>query len=189
MCYGDFLRPKSCLQIQCTAYDQAPISNYERRIWLFEGLQTSWQFYQENYSMCIVTSRSRNLDVTFGYTVQKNRQRGAQKSAEIRCQWSPTETQQTSSYCGVCGLPYKLYTDDVQNWIACDGCELRFHFKCVGVITVPEVFIAHSVSLKVNFGRVWGGFSTQTVRTGCSAFDVDNHVTRILSESIVLLVN
>ena len=47
-----------------------------------------------------------------------------------------------------------MYTDDVQNWIGCDGCELRFHFKCVGVITVPEVFIAHSVSLKVNFGRV-----------------------------------
>ena len=55
-----------------------------------------------------------------------------------------------SSYCGVYGLPYELYTDEVQNWIACDGCEVTFHFKCVGVITVPEVFF-HSVSLKVNF--------------------------------------
>ena len=158
-------------------------------VWRVANLMTVWS--RKLQHVYFVTSRrSRNLDVTFGYSSDGNSFVGTQEAAETRCQWSQTETQQTSSYCGVCGLPYKLYVYWwCSNWIGCDGCELRFHFKCVGVITVPEVFIAHSVSLKVNFGRVWGGFSTQTVRTGCSAFDVDNHVTWILSESIVLLVN
>ena len=42
--------------------------------------------------------------------------------------------------CGVCGGPFEEVTDDVEDWIACDGCETWFHWICAGITEEPESF-------------------------------------------------
>ena len=82
-------------------------------------------------------------------TVSENRKRGARKAAETRRQKQRTsatcdsqqqrtsatrDSQQQSVYfCGTCHGQYKDFTDVQEKWIACESCEVWFHFVCVGL--------------------------------------------------------
>ena len=72
--------------------------------------------------------------------VHKNRQWGAAKAAETRkakrasakdtVQLQPSDNQESEKeivYCGACNGPYEEETEDVEDWICCDGCETWFH--------------------------------------------------------------
>ena len=95
--------------------------------------------------------------------VHKNRQRGAAKAAETRrakraakgvaesttAQLQPSNTRNTTSengkelvYC-VCG-PYEEETEDVEDWICCDDCEMWFHWVCAGITEEPESFLCNN---------------------------------------------
>lgn len=41
----------------------------------------------------------------------------------------------------MCGGPYEEVTDDVEDWIGCDGCEQWLHWVCAGITEVPESFL------------------------------------------------
>lgn len=33
------------------------------------------------------------------------------------------------------------FTDQIEKWIGCEHCDSWFHFVCVGLVSVPEIFI------------------------------------------------
>ena len=54
---------------------------------------------------------------------------------------STSESGEENVYCGVCGGPYEKVTDDVEDWIGCDGCEQWLHWVCAGITEEPESFL------------------------------------------------
>ena len=97
--------------------------------------------------------------------VHKNRQRGAAKAAETRrakraakgmaestiAQLQTFDASNTTNengkevvFCGVCNGPYEEETEDVEDWICCDGCETWFHWTCVGLTEEPESFLCNN---------------------------------------------
>lgn len=86
--------------------------------------------------------------------------RGAAKAAETRrakraakehAESTPTQLQRQPVkvvrkiffffFCSVCGGRYEEVTDDVEDWIGCDGCETWLHWVCAGIIEEPESFL------------------------------------------------
>lgn len=72
-------------------------------------------------------------------TITENRKRGASKAAETR------RRKKESYPCGVCQALYGE-ADEVQLWIACDGCNTWFHAECVNVSknNEPDEFFCES---------------------------------------------
>ena len=72
-----------------------------------------------------------------GYTINENRKRGASKAAETR-------KRKRSYPCGVCKALYGK-TDEIEFWIACDGCNTWFHGECVNIKkkNEPEHFLKY----------------------------------------------
>ena len=92
--------------------------------------------------------------------VHKNGQRGAAKAAETRkakraaakdnskktVQLQPSDNQESENeivYCGACNGPYEEETEDVEDWICCDGCETWFHWVCIGITQEPQLFLCN----------------------------------------------
>ena len=83
-------------------------------------------------------------------TIGENRRRGGIKAAEMRRRKKnknttvPTETSRESDYqCGVCHTPYQEFTDTQEQWIDCEACDSWFHFTCLGITAIPDVFLCH----------------------------------------------
>lgn len=75
-------------------------------------------------------------------TVATKRKRGAQKAAVTRRAKRAHSRRNVSTYfCSKCGEAYEDETDEVQKWIACDLCDLWYHWDCVGVTTEPDTYI------------------------------------------------
>ena len=60
----------------------------------------------------------------------------------------PQETTEDCSdaLCGVCQKPYVVETEEIEDWIECENCEVWFHFVCVGVKEEPEHFLCRGCS-------------------------------------------
>ena len=138
VCYGHFLDPKAAYRSNIPPMIKPPSQVMKEEFDHRKGCKPDDSFIKEVAARVLLPPEVE-MWMEHLAAVQKNRKRGVEKAAET-CQQSQTETQQTSSFCHVCGLPYELYTDEVENWIACDECEEWFHFECVGIVTVPEVF-------------------------------------------------
>ena len=41
-------------------------------------------------------------------------------------------------FCGSCGGPYVEMTDEVEMWVACDMCDVRYHSKCEDLLIPPS---------------------------------------------------
>ena len=70
-------------------------------------------------------------------TVAANRKRGAEKGALTRHQKAAKERGRVESSelyaCGVCNGTYQEETEEIENWIGCDKCEMWFHWACVNI--------------------------------------------------------
>ena len=65
-----------------------------------------------------------------------NRKRGAAKAAATHC-----ARKQQHCHCGVCGQEFMNETEEVEYWIQCDHCLLRYHWNYAGVQDEPEMFL------------------------------------------------
>ena len=71
-------------------------------------------------------------------TIADNCRRGALKAADTRRRKAEIHSNKTVYFCGVCHDHYHDYTDEQELWIACDSCDVWFHFVCVGLQSEPD---------------------------------------------------
>ena len=82
-------------------------------------------------------------------TVASNRRRGAEKGAKTRREKAAKSRTQPSLEndlysCGVCNGTYQQETEEVENWIACDKCDVWFHWACVNICEEPPTFLCYN---------------------------------------------
>ena len=76
--------------------------------------------------------------------IADNRKQGAAKAAETRWKRKEEKLQvkksqaQVDYYCSVCQEPYIEFTDEIENWICCENCEVWYHFVCAGIVNEPQ---------------------------------------------------
>ena len=137
-CYGHFLSPDKALSTKTPLPMKKPPSFRLKEA--YDKLKTQPNASDINDIAKEVLLPPDEVKIWFDHLeeVARNRKRGAIKAAITR--------QQKKSglyYCGVCQLPYKDITDEVEDWIECDSCSKWFHYQCVGITSqdVPEQFL------------------------------------------------
>jgi len=81
--------------------------------------------------------------------VKENRKQGAIRAAHTRKNKKSKESAQSNCstdsvyYCGMCNVQYVEFTEEVEKWICCEGCETWYYFVCVGVDNdkIPQDFV------------------------------------------------
>ena len=140
-CAGHYLEPEAVIGQLDAANPLSsiePPSNQLKELFTRSGAEPTDSELKEIASNCLLPENDVRMWLQHLNTISENRKRGASKAAETR--------KRKRSY--PCGVSKALYgkTDEIEFWIACDGCNTWFHGECVNISknNEPENFFCAS---------------------------------------------
>ena len=137
-CAGHYLEPEAVicqLDAPTPLSIMRPPSNQLKDLFSKNGSEPTDSELKEIAADCLLPENDVRMWLKHLKTINDNRKRGASKAAETR------RKKSRSYHCGVCKALYGK-TNEIEFWIACDGCNTWFHGDCVNISrsNEPEEF-------------------------------------------------
>ena len=138
-CSGHYMKPLQAIESPLQPMSKPPSAILKEAFQNLKGKSPSSDFFEDCAKKTLLPPHEVEMWIQHLATIAENRKRGALKAAETRRQKAEMRSK-TVYFCGVCHDQYLDFTDEQELWIACDSCDIWFHFVCVGLQSEPEKF-------------------------------------------------